>query len=362
MADLYNLLQDDNLLHGEDRDFEEKEEEEDVENQGDWDREEREQVELRPEEGTTLTPDDDEHKYHASPTFKRGSAPDDETPLELEDLQQEGVVHELGRLYSKLKALWAHELLSPELLPYDKELVSSLVDAIADQEDAAAADASSQLRDATSTGNSNLDSLISSVIRVDASRCKFLLCSLIRERLRKLEEHPWHLHLRSTDRMSENEASYPSLSPPSAPRDVQEALKERWIEPESRDSYHFFALFFFSFVYLLSVVPRQAEYLKEYLALLERHLHRTVLDHFPPQQVWKTLDAPEMIDEPDLSSYVFCRVVAATVSIPNKGNDDDYNDVDEIGPGGEYEAGTCLIVRYSRVRRLFLQGNVELLI
>jgi hypothetical protein len=205
MADLYNLLQDDNLLHGED---EEIEEEEEVENQEDWDQgEEREHVQLRPDEraaALSWTPDGDEEEG-ADPASKRGSArgQDGEAPLELEDLQQEGSA-ELGRLYSKLKSLWARELLSPELLPYEPEIVSSLVDAIADQEDAAASDAGA-------TGNSNLDSLISSVVRVDAGRCKFLLCSLIRERLRKLEEHPWHLRLRSTDRMSENEASFRPL-------------------------------------------------------------------------------------------------------------------------------------------------------
>jgi hypothetical protein len=72
-----------------------------------------------------------------------------------------------------------------------------------------------------------------------------------------------------------------------------------------------------------------------------------------------------MVDEPDLDAYVFCRVGGASaVSIPNRDGieDDDGDHGDkELDPGGEYAAGTCLIVRYSRVRRLFLEGKVDLL-
>jgi len=40
---------------------------------------------------------------------------------------------------------------------------------------------------------------------------------------------------------------------------------------------------------------------------MERHLRTTVLDHFP-QDVWRKLDEPEMIDEPDLDAHVFIKV------------------------------------------------------
>jgi DNA replication complex GINS protein SLD5 C-terminus len=110
--------------------------------------------------------------------------------------------------------------------------------------------------------------------------------------------------------------------------------------------------------------------LRTYLKLLEGHLHKTVLDHFPPQQVWKTLDAPEMIDEPDLSTYVFCRS-KEDVTIADGDGDGDrahpirYDDTDDFDrdAAASYRAaaGVCLIVRYSRVRNLFLQGKIELL-
>ena len=89
----------------------------------------------------------------------------------------------------------------------------------------------------------------------------------------------------------------------------------------------------------------QVAYLKQYGAMVERHLRRTVLDHFP-QDVWKKLDEPEMIDEPDLDTYVFVQT-KEHLTIPDSLD--------------SYKAGTSLIVRYSRIRDLFLQGKVELL-
>ena len=81
--------------------------------------------------------------------------------------------------------------------------------------------------------------------------------------------------------------------------------------------------------------------------MVERHLRRTVLDRFP-QDVWKKLDEPEMIDEPDLDTYVFVQTLD-DVTITN-------NKVQE-----SHNAGSTLIVRYSKIRDLYEQGKVELL-
>jgi GINS complex subunit 4 len=330
MADLYNLLQDDNLLRGQDAEIEEDigaEEEE-------WDQEEREHVQIR----AALVEREAHNESNSDGT--KALTLDYEAPLELKDLHQqdEGSI-EIGKLYCKLKSLWTQEVLSPELQPYDADAISGLVDAIADQEDAAAEAQSSM----NSTGNSNLDSLIGSVMKVDVSRCKFLLCSLIRERLRKIEEHPWHLRLHGEELMSKNEASSPT-------------------------AYQFFFSSWNLTKILRPCVCLQAEYLKTYLKLLEGHLHKTVLDHFPPQQVWKTLDAPEMIDEPDLSTYVFCRskedvtIVDGDRDQAHTSRYDDTDDFDrDAAASYRAAAGACLIVRYSRVRDLFLQGKIELL-
>ena len=95
----------------------------------------------------------------------------------------------------------------------------------------------------------------------------------------------------------------------------------------------------------------QKSFLKEYGTLLEGHLRATVLDHFP-QDVFKQLDEPEMIDEPDLETYIFIRC-KEDVLIDNA--------TDNTQPDW-HEKGTVLIVRYSRIRELLLENKVELLV
>lgn len=87
----------------------------------------------------------------------------------------------------------------------------------------------------------------------------------------------------------------------------------------------------------------QVNFLREYGAAVERHLQTTVTDHFP-QDVWKQLDADDMIDEPDLEAFVFVKCS------------------DDIEIGDQYHTkGTCIIVRYERIREFCLTGQVELL-
>jgi GINS complex subunit 4 len=92
-------------------------------------------------------------------------------------------------------------------------------------------------------------------------------------------------------------------------------------------------------------------FLKEYGAAMEGHLRRTVLDHIP-QDAWRKLDAPEMIDEPDLDSFVFCRCVEDIVM--NAGTEEQPNI-------NQHAAGACLIIRYRRIRDFVLEGKVALL-
>lgn len=81
-------------------------------------------------------------------------------------------------------------------------------------------------------------------------------------------------------------------------------------------------------------------------------MRRTVTDHFP-QDAWKKLDEPEMIDEPNLDTYVFVRS-KEDVSIENG--------TEENPDPQQHDAGACLIVRYSRIRNLVLEGKLELLV
>lgn len=93
--------------------------------------------------------------------------------------------------------------------------------------------------------------------------------------------------------------------------------------------------------------------MKQYGELLERHLRRTVLDHLP-KDAWKKLDEPEMIDSPNLDEFVFCKVLES-VEIDNSMPGEE-SDIDK------HAEGTCLIVRYSAIQQLVLEGKIEMLL
>lgn len=98
--------------------------------------------------------------------------------------------------------------------------------------------------------------------------------------------------------------------------------------------------------------------MKQYGKLTERHVRRTVLDHLP-KDAWKKLDAPEMIDTPNMDEFVFCKV-NETVEIDNHdplGDDDDEEEGIQ-----QHKAGSCLIARYSAIQELVLAGKIEMLL
>jgi GINS complex subunit 4 len=101
----------------------------------------------------------------------------------------------------------------------------------------------------------------------------------------------------------------------------------------------------------------QIDYLKQYGALLERHFHRTVLDHLP-KTLWRVLDEPEMVDRPNLDQFVFCRTTEK-VEIDNYDplGDEEQDDMNIQ----EHAAGACLIARYSAIRNLVKVGKIDLL-
>ena len=105
--------------------------------------------------------------------------------------------------------------------------------------------------------------------------------------------------------------------------------------------------------------------MKNYGELLETHMRRAVLNNLPKGGNWDKLDDPEMIDKPNLDSYVFCKILE-TVDIDNhKGLEgliiEDEDDDDEGGNVQEHQAGSCLFVRYATVRDLIFEGKAELL-
>lgn len=111
--------------------------------------------------------------------------------LDLDDLVQKDSQTESA--YGKLRNLWIQELNSPELLPYDEETIQYLTEAVQAQEDTS-----------EFTGNANVDALLSSIVKVDSERVKFLVSDLLKLRLWKIQSYPLHMR-KNIDKMSENE-------------------------------------------------------------------------------------------------------------------------------------------------------------
>jgi hypothetical protein len=89
--------------------------------------------------------------------------------------------------------------------------------------------------------------------------------------------------------------------------------------------------------------------LKSYGELLEKHLSRTVLNHLP-QEAWKKLDEPEMVEEPDWDRFVFCRVMQ-----------EDGVEIGTLEDMQEHATGSCLIARYGAIQQHVLKGRIQLL-
>lgn len=113
------------------------------------------------------------------------------------------------------------------------------------------------------------------------------------------------------------------------------------------------------------MTEEEVSYLRQYGELIEKHFHRTVLNHMPAEG-WKKLDDKEMIDSPDLEQFVFCRTlepIEIDVSgDPNPLNEEDEDDEDDYGDNLQaHPEGAFLIVMYKKVRDLVAEGKVQLL-
>ena len=93
-------------------------------------------------------------------------------------------------------------------------------------------------------------------------------------------------------------------------------------------------------------------------------MRRTVTDHLLKES-WKKLDEPEMIDRPNLNTYVFCRVSASEGiyedemdrNADERGDDNEEDNYDERTL---HAKDACLFVRYGAIRQMVLEGKVEL--
>ena len=121
--------------------------------------------------------------------------------------------------YTQLRQYWINEMNSPELQPYDTELIQSMMEQLIEQDELMEqynnngtnqGNENNESAVVVTTGNKNLDALFGSMLRIDTERVKFILCDLLQQRLHKIECHPLYMR---------NEIQYMS------PQEVREEME-----------------------------------------------------------------------------------------------------------------------------------------
>ncbi|KAF3911877.1 hypothetical protein AA313_de0209886 [Arthrobotrys entomopaga] len=196
--------------------------------------------------------------------------------------------------YEDLLKWWINERAAPEILQYQDDLVERIMNRVRRQIET--------IEDQTG----NLDpranfQLI--IIQTELERVKFLIRSYLRTRIAKIDKHA--LHILST----------PTLR------------------------------------HLLS--PSEQTYLKTHQALLNELYLSSFLKNFPEnlRRLDDSAGGISMVEEPDLDSAVFLRVVRDV-------------DIEIAWEGGEtvpMRAGDVYVIRYSAVKEAVKKGDVELI-
>ncbi|KAI9788139.1 MAG: GINS complex subunit [Peltula sp. TS41687] len=148
------------------------------------------------------------------------------------------------------------------------------------------------------------------VIQTELERFKFLVRSLLRARIAKIDKHPLHI-----------------LSSPE--------LKAR-------------------------LSPSELRYLTQHQTLLHTHYLSSFLSNFPEQlrRLDDTAGGISMIERPDLDTVVFVRVLRDVDLARTEGGG---GGGDLSGEGGRLGRGEVCVVRYSLVREAVLRADVELI-
>ncbi|KAA8914262.1 hypothetical protein FN846DRAFT_896987 [Sphaerosporella brunnea] len=198
---------------------------------------------------------------------------------------------------SALTTAWIAERSAPEILPFEHAILERLTERIRQQIELVE----------TETGNMDPQANFRLILlQTELERVKYLVRAYLRVRINKIDKYSFHI-----------------LSTP---------LRSR-------------------------LAPSELAYLKSHLALLNNHYVSSFLRNFPEQlrRLDDTAGGISMVEEPDLDSAVFCRVVKrisdeeATVRIP--GTDTEFR----------LALGDVYVVRYSAVRQFVEKGEVELI-
>lgn len=194
-----------------------------------------------------------------------------------------------------LQRVWRNEKAAPEILPYEKLLVDRIREQILLMEDTLP----------TFAGETS-DELKLSMYRMDIDRTMFLLRAYLRIRLLKIEQFAMHI-LRT------------------------EELWERLSEQEQ-------------------------DYAQRYIDTLQKHMEQSVLSKLPfgYQSMLRQATSSEeddMIPEPQLDTFVFCRSKGPVGSLQLDDKGDEVVDL---------MADDLYILRYRPVRRLLETDRIEL--
>lgn len=225
--------------------------------------------------------------------------------LDLQDFAVKGSLQEREE-YSQLQHWWVQELQAPELLPWDGQVMAPMMGAAFSEEEEYSKD-----------NANNLEAILNDIRCVDKERVQFVVANLLQMRLRKIQACPW-FYKNNKDRLSNGEVSF------------------------------LFGLSTNLYRFGLSYIFLQILFLDEFYELLEGHLQKTVTNHFP-QEAWKRLDEPEMIEKPRLDEYVMVRVFEDCTL--RKGSEE----------ARTLEEGSNLIVNYREVRTFLESGALQLI-
>ncbi|KAF1848397.1 GINS complex, Sld5 component [Cucurbitaria berberidis CBS 394.84] len=213
----------------------------------------------------------------------------DSTPQETRDLQE-------------LTRCWVAERVAPEILPWPKDLMDSVLERIQRQIELVE----------DQTGNmepkTNFKLII---IQTELERFKFLVRSFLRARIKKIDAHPLHI---KTQHAASLDTLYPLLS------------------------------------------STEHQYLTSHQSLLSSHYSSSFLGQFPAslQRLDDTTGGISMVDKPEEDKAVFVRALRDVGEVFVEGTDRKF----------EIKRGDVWVVRWSAIRQWAVgtgTGDVELI-
>ncbi|CEG44013.1 hypothetical protein L915_10086 [Plasmopara halstedii] len=164
----------------------------------------------------------------------------------------------------RMRILWVNELNAPEILPYDDEMVTEMVEQIRNQQEYVDSVNEDRAQRTEET------SFVNKLYQMEIDRLRYIVSSYLRTRLRKIENFVFHI--------LEDEELIQRLS-----------VKER-------------------------------DFAQQFAMLYESHVNNLALDKFSNEN--RTLTAEGMVSKPNLDNFVFCQgKEAGGVQCDDKGGD-----------------------------------------